>query len=215
MIKTTNFETKVFFEDAGKNLNVSEERKDLLYSIADKIVDELEDRDKINLNFICTHNSRRSQMAQVWTFYAIDYFKLNNIFAYSGGTETTAFHRNTVKCLQKTSFDFSVEDFSHQNPLYLISFKGSNKSIKGFSKLFDNEDNDYPYIAITTCDHADENCPFIPDALGRFHLPYTDPKVADNTDHQNEKYLETSKKIAGELYLVFEEVQRLTSEQSI
>ncbi|WP_299680773.1 hypothetical protein [uncultured Tenacibaculum sp.] len=211
MIKTTNFETKVFFEDAKKDLIVSEERKDLLYSIADKIVEELEDRDKINLNFICTHNSRRSQMAQVWSFFAIEYFKLDNIFAYSGGTETTAFHRNTVKCLQKTSFDFSVEDFSHQNPLYLISFIGSKKSIKGFSKTYDNENNDYPYLAITTCDDADENCPFIPDAIHRFHLPYTDPKVADNTDIQNEKYLETSKKIAGELFLVFEEVKRLLS----
>ncbi|SNR15230.1 low molecular weight phosphatase family protein [Tenacibaculum jejuense] len=211
MIKTTNFETKVFFEDARKDLIVSEERKDLLYSIADKIVEELEDRDKINLNFICTHNSRRSQMAQVWSFFATEYFKLENIFAYSGGTETTAFHRNTVKCLQKTSFDFSVEDFSHQNPLYLISFKGAKKTIKGFSKTYDNEDNDYPYIAITTCDHADENCPFIPDAIHRFHLPYTDPKVADNTDSQNEKYLETSKRIAGELFLIFEETKRLLS----
>jgi len=211
MIKTT-FKTKDFFEAAKNDLVISEDRKNLLYSIADKIVEELEDRDKINLNFICTHNSRRSQMAQVWSFYAIEYFELNNIFSYSGGTEVTAFHRNTVKCLQKTGFEFSVEDFSHQNPLYLITFKGAKKSIQGFSKTFDNQNNDYPYIAITTCDHADENCPFIPDAIHRFHLPYIDPKVADNTDLQNEKYLETSKTVAGELFLVFGEVRRIMNE---
>lgn len=209
MIKTTYTTTKDFFKNAKNDLLLTEERKELLFSIADTIIEEFEDRDKINLNFICTHNSRRSQMAQVWAFYAINYFQLKNIFPFSGGTEVTAFHRNTVKCLQKTGFEFNVDDFSHQNPRYLISFTGSKDSILGFSKTFDDENNDYPYIAITTCDSADENCPFIPDAIHRFHLPYTDPKTADNTDFQNEKYLATSKQIAGELFVVFEEVKRL------
>ncbi len=206
MIKTT-IETKDFFENAKKDLLISEERKDLLFKIADRITEELEDRDKINLNFICTHNSRRSQLAQVWSFFATEYFNLDNIYSFSGGTEATTFHRNTVKCLQKTDFDFNVDDFSHQNPQYLISFKGSKKTIKGFSKTFDNEINQYPYIALTTCNHADENCPFIPDAIERFHLPFTDPKAADNTENQNEKYLETSKHIAGEIFIIFEEVK--------
>ncbi len=212
MIKTT-IETKDFFENAKKDLLISEERKDLLFKIADKIIEELEDRDKINLNFICTHNSRRSQLAQVWSFFAAEYFNLDNIYSFSGGTETTAFHRNTVKCLQKTDFDFNVDDFSHQNPQYLISFKGSKKTIKGFSKTFDNEINQYPYIALTTCDHADENCPFIPDAIERFHLPYIDPKVADNTENQNAKYLKTSKHIAGEIFTIFEEVKNQINNQ--
>lgn len=207
MIKTTST-TRDFFESAREELTVSDERKDLLLSIATKIVDELEDRDKINLNFICTHNSRRSQMAQVWSFYASTYFSLDSIFSFSGGTEVTAFHRNTVKCLQKNGFEFNVDDFSHQNPRYLITFHGTKKSILGFSKTYDNPHNSYPYIAITTCNSADQNCPFIPDAIERFHLPYIDAKEADNTENQNEKYLETSKQIAGELFFVFEEVKK-------
>ena len=207
MIKTTST-TRDFFESAREELTLSDERKDLLLSIATKIVDELEDRDKINLNFICTHNSRRSQMAQVWSFYASTYFSLDSIFSFSGGTEVTAFHRNTVKCLQKNGFEFNVDDFSHQNPRYLITFHGTKKSILGFSKTYDNPHNSYPYIAITTCNSADQNCPFIPDAIERFHLPYIDPKEADNTENQNEKYLETSKQIAGELFFVFEEVKK-------
>ncbi|MFY7671719.1 hypothetical protein ACOSP6_11595 [Tenacibaculum sp. MEBiC06402] len=212
MIKTTNTTTRDFFELAGKELILSDSRKDLLLSIADKIIQEIEDRDKINLNFICTHNSRRSQMAQVWSFFASTYFGLDFIFSFSGGTEVTAFHRNTVKCLQKNGFEFNVEDFSHQNPRYLISFYGTKKTILGFSKTYDNPHNNYPYIALTTCDSADENCPFIPDAIARFHLPYVDPKVADNTEHQNEKYLETSKQIAGELYFIFEEISKNLNE---
>lgn len=212
MIKTTKVTTKDFFISAKNDLVITEERKELLLTIADKIIDEYEDRDKVNLNFICTHNSRRSQMAQVWSFYAISYFKLRNIFSFSGGTEVTAFHRNTVKCLQRTGFEFNVVDFSHQNPRYLISFKGTKQSTIGFSKTYDHENNEYPYIAITTCNSADENCPFIPDAIDRFHLPYTDPKQADGTEDQNTSYLDTSKQIAGEIFFIFEEVNRVISE---
>lgn len=211
MINTQKITPKKFFEEAKANLSISDERLNLLTNIADKIVDEFEEREKININFVCTHNSRRSQMAQVWAFFAIEYFNLTNIFSFSGGTEVTAFHRNTVKSLQKSGFEFNVVDFSHQNPRYLISFKGSNKSLLGFSKLYDNEENSYPYIIVTTCDSADQNCPFIPDAIHRFHLPFVDPKLSDGTELQLETYLQTSKKIAGELFVVFNEVKNQLS----
>lgn len=207
MINTKNINTKVFFEEARKEMIITNDRKKLLLSIADSIFDEYLDKDKINLNFICTHNSRRSQLAQVWSFFAIEYFSLKNIFTYSGGTETTSFHRNTVKCLQKTGFNFNVVDFSHQNPRYLISFEGTKKSILGFSKIYDHPQNSYPFIAITTCNSADKDCPFIPETTERFHLPYKDPKASDNTDLTEETYLQTSKQIAGELYFIFEEIK--------
>ncbi|KAB1154696.1 hypothetical protein F7018_14325 [Tenacibaculum aiptasiae] len=207
MIKTKNISTKTFFEEARKETIINNDRLNLIGDIAHTIIDEFNDREKINLNFICTHNSRRSQLAQVWSFYAIEYFNLKNIFTYSGGTEITAFHRNTVKCLQKTGFNFNIIDFSHQNPRYLISFQGTKKSILGFSKTYDHSSNSFPYIAITTCDSADENCPFIPDAISRFHLPFTDPKISDNTDLMEETYLNTSKQIAGEVFYIFETIK--------
>ncbi len=206
MIKSENVTTKLFFENAKKDIQISKERLVLLNTIADKITNELEDRNKVNLNFICRHNSRRSQLGQVWSFYASEYFKINNIFSFSGGTEVTAFHRNTVKTLQKVGFEFNIIDFSHQNPKYLISFKETKKNILGFSKKFDNEDNNYPYIAITTCDDAYENCPFIPDALARFHLPYKEPKTADNSPLQNEKQLGINQQVAAEMFIIFKEV---------
>lgn len=207
MIKTKNIGTKIFFEEASKEITISNERKELLISISDIIFNEYLERDKINLNFICTHNSRRSQFAQVWSFYAAEYFELTNIFTFSGGTEATMFHRNTVKSLQKVGFTFSVVDFSHQNPRYLISYEGTKKSILGFSKVYDHPQNSYPFIAITTCDSAHENCPFIPDAIERFHLPYNDPGAYDNTEKTEEVYLQTSKQIAAEMFFIFSEIK--------
>ncbi|SEC90388.1 arsenate reductase [Tenacibaculum sp. MAR_2009_124] len=212
MISSKNINTKVFFENAKNSLRLTEEREDLLLEIADTISDEYFDREKVNINFICTHNSRRSQFAQVWSYFAANYFELSNFSTFSGGTEATAFHRNTVRALQYAGFEFNVEDFSHQNPKYLISFRGSKSPLSAFSKTFENPINEFPYIAITTCDSADEKCPFIPDATHRFHLPYSDPKSSDSKDNTKETYIATSKQIAGEVYFIFEEIKRQISE---
>ncbi|QNM86742.1 hypothetical protein H9W90_06395 [Polaribacter pectinis] len=210
MIKTSTISTENFFKSALKNTKLEETRKSLLGKIAKEIANEYAKNERVNLNFICTHNSRRSQLGQVWSFFAANYFDLN-IRAYSGGTEVTAFHRNTVKTLQKVGFTFDLVDFSHQNPKYLISYNGSKKSILGFSKRFDNPANPEPFIAITTCNNADTNCPFIPTASHRFHLPFVDPKASDDTDHKEETYLKTNRQIAGEVFYIFSEIKKLTS----
>ncbi|MGB0878988.1 MAG: hypothetical protein ACPGTO_00290 [Polaribacter sp.] len=205
-MSTSTISTKKFFETAKNDVFIDEERKTLLKKVAEKIASEYIKNKSVNLNFICTHNSRRSQLGQVWSFFATDYFNLQ-INAFSGGTEVTAFHKNTVKTLQQASFIFDIEEFSHQNPKYLISFENSTKATLGFSKVFDDAHNKQPFIAITTCNHADENCPFIPTASHRFHLPFVDPKHADNSDLQDETYLKTNKQIAAEVFYIFSEVK--------
>jgi arsenate reductase len=210
MIKTSAISTENFFKNAINLVIIDSERKKLLSKIANQIAEEYNKKGDVNLNFICTHNSRRSQLGQVWSYFAANYFALN-INSFSGGTEVTAFYRNTVKTLQKVGFNFQVADFSHQNPKYVISFNGSEKSILGFSKRYDHPNNVNPFIAITTCNNADTNCPFIPEALYRFHLPFVDPKFSDGTNEQDATYLKTSKQIAAEVFTIFNEVKKLTS----
>jgi arsenate reductase len=207
MISTPDINTKDFFEKAIEETVLSTERKDLLANIAEKIANEYTLNKKVNLNFICTHNSRRSQLGQVWSFYAANYFNVPTINSFSGGTEATAFYKNTVKTLQKVGFNFDVVEFSHENPKYAISFENSTNSILGFSKVFDNIQNPQPFIAITTCNNADTNCPFIPTAIDRFHLPFVDPKFSDGSQEQDEIYLKTNKQIAAEVNFIFSEVK--------
>ncbi|WP_299669027.1 hypothetical protein [uncultured Polaribacter sp.] len=208
MLKTAPISTENFFKQSLKKVKLSEDRKQLLNTISEKVAAAYTKHGIVNLNFICTHNSRRSQLGQVWAFYAAHFFNLH-INSFSGGTEVTAFYRNTVKTLQKVGFDFQLADFSHQNPKYLISFKGSKKTILGFSKRFDNIENCTPFIAITTCNNADKNCPFIPTALERFHLPFEDPKTSDGTSEQTATYLKTNLQIAAEVYFIFDKIKKL------
>ena len=203
MLQTKSINTKVFFNLAFEKLKIEPNRFQLLNEIALQIVKEYKKTNKVNLNYICTHNSRRSQLSQVWSDYASNYYNLNTVSSFSGGTAVTAFYRNTVKTLQEVGFIFKIEEFFHQNPKYSISYEGCKRSIKGFSKLYDDKENKKPYIAITTCSNADENCPFIPDALYRFHLPFVDPKSSDGSKNQAETYLETNKQIAGEIHTIF------------
>lgn len=207
MIKTGAINTKEFFENAIKERYISEERELLLSKIVDEIVKIYKQDGKVNLNFICTHNSRRSQLGQVWGFFAADYFDLN-IFSFSGGTEVTAFYRNTVQTLRNVGFTFNVQEFSHQNPVYQISFQETENFVLGFSKTYDHSINESPFIAITTCDSADANCPFIPEASARFHLPFVDPKFSDGTDEQERVYLDTNRDVASEVYTIFSKVKQ-------
>jgi len=208
MTQAVKIPTKLFFQQALENLVLDDQRTALLQTIAKSIVQLISEKRKINLNFICTHNSRRSQFAQVWAHYAIQFFDIRNCRSFSGGTEETAFFRNTVKSLQDVGFNFHLTRFSHQNPTYEIIYDDCKKPIIGFSKLYDNKVNNQPFIAITTCSNADKNCPFIPEATHRFHLPFTDPKKFDNSFDKSEKYLETSKQIAGELHYIFLQVKK-------
>lgn len=210
MVFTSSISAENFFKQAPKKVSLKEDRKILLLKISEKIAKEYTKSEVVNLNFICTHNSRRSQLGQVWAFYAANYFNLN-INSFSGGTEITAFYRNTVKTLQKVGFDFQVDDFSHQNPKYLVSFKGSKKAIICYSKRFDDVINKQPFIAITTCNNADKNCPFIPTALERFHLPFVDPKFSDGTKEQSEVYLKTNQQIAAEIFFIFNAIKKIIS----
>ena len=209
MIETDSIDTNQFFNKSIKNLKISSTRLELLKSIAYFITSELKKDKKINLNFICTHNSRRSQLAQVWSHFSAHYYKIKNVESFSGGTAVTAFFRNTVKTLQEVGFQIQISEFSHRNPEYVITYKDCTNPIIGFSKLYDNDFNKKPYIAITTCSNTDENCPFIPDAINRFHVPFNDPKTFDNSLYQAEKYLEANTQIAGEIHYIYKLIKQL------
>ncbi|GGF79961.1 low molecular weight phosphatase family protein [Wenyingzhuangia marina] len=198
---------KDFFERAIRNTKLDIQRETLLENIANKIAKTILKKGEVNINFICTHNSRRSQFAQIWAYFAMEYYGINNGFSFSSGTSATTFYTSTLKALEESGFKFSLEEFSHKNPKYIINYNGAKKEILGYSKVVEDPINKTPFIAITTCGNADENCPVILEVSARFHLPYKDPKWSDDEDNEKEIYLNTSKIIAGEMGILFKKVK--------
>jgi arsenate reductase len=187
---------------------ITEERKKTLQPLIDFIQSKVSDNLQIRLNFICTHNSRRSHLAQVWAQTAAYYFEVKNIFCYSGGTETTALFPRVVETLKESGF--TIEMLSEgNNPVYAIKFAATQSPVIGFSKTYDSVFNpESNFAAIMTCSQADSGCPFIAGAEKRIPITFEDPKAFDNSLQQTEKYHERSLQIATEMFYVFSEIKK-------
>jgi arsenate reductase len=197
-------------EKTIKNLDpetIPEERKAILKPLTDFIQSKVSKNQEIRINFICTHNSRRSHLSQVWAQTMANYFNLRNVFCYSGGTEATALFPVAAETLQNSGF--LVQAISEgQNPVYSIKYADSEHPIIGFSKKLDDDFNPKSgFAAIMTCDSANEACPFVPGAEKRIPITFEDPKAFDNTPQQAEKYKERSLQIATELLYVFSQIK--------
>jgi arsenate reductase len=188
--------------------NIPAERKDILLPLVVFIQNRVNTLQEIRLNFICTHNSRRSHLAQVWAQTAAAHFGIKNVSCYSGGTEATALFLVVAKTLEESGF--KVEALSEgKNPIYSIKFASNEHSILGFSKSFDaNFNPESEFAAIMTCSQADEGCPFIAGAEKRIPITYDDPKAFDNTPQQLKKYQERSVQIATEMFYVFSQINK-------
>jgi arsenate reductase len=177
---------------------IPENRKVILDKFKDYIQNKLEIGETPRLNFICTHNSRRSQFSQIWAQTAAAFFAID-VECFSGGVELTAFNERAVASILRCGF--KVEKEGEINPKYSVYYDTKSKPIVAFSKLFD--DTPSPFAAVMTCAHADENCPFIPAAECRIPVRYDDPKAFDDTALEAEKYDERSIQIASEMFYVF------------
>jgi len=178
------------------------ERKLLLEKISAYIKGKAANKETSNLVYVCTHNSRRSHLGQVWAAVAAAYYGVEKIKTYSGGTEATAFNPNAIKALASAGFDVKKTSES-KNPVYEVYF--SERSFTTcFSKVYNDAENpSQNFAAIMTCSDAEENCPFIPGCELRIGTTYNDPKAFDNTILQDEKYTERSNQIAMECLYVF------------
>ena len=201
------------FENLSKTIKlvaeipVSEERKEILNALVDYIQSKVTNHEEVRLNFICTHNSRRSHLSQIWAQTMAFHFGIKNVFCYSGGTEATAMFPKVGETLQNQGFQ--IEKLSEEkNPVYAVKFDKNEHSLICFSKVFDATFNPQSHFAaIMTCSQADEGCPFIAGAEKRLPIRYDDPKAFDGTEFMNAKYAERSFEIASEMHYVFSQIK--------
>ena len=185
---------------------IAASRKPVLNELVKYINSKRASESEVHLNFICTHNSRRSQFCQIWAETASAFYN-KKVYSYSGGLEITEFNINAVNTIKKCGFD--VIKSGSKNPTYDLYYSDNRmKSISVFSKLYNDPVNKAnSFAAVTTCSGAEENCPFILNAEKRIFLQYNDPKSFDSSHNKIEKYYECSLQIASELFYVFRNVE--------
>ena len=187
---------------------IPEERKAVLQPLINYIQSKVEKNQSIRLNFICTHNSRRSHLSQVWAQTMAYHFGIKNLYCYSGGTEATAMFSKVVETLN--NHGFQIQKLSEtENPVYAVKYAQNESAIICFSKEYNNEFNPKnEFAAIMTCSNADEGCPLVFGAEARFPIKYEDPKVSDNTAEQTQVYKNRSLQIAAEMFYVFSLIKK-------
>ncbi len=186
---------------------ITEDRKNALQVLIEFINKKQREGLASRLNFICTHNSRRSHLSQIWAQTMAHHFNVNQVFCYSGGTEATAMFPMVGQVLEKTGFE--IRQLSEgSNPVYGIKFAANEAPVIAFSKAYDDPFNpNSDFAAVMTCTQADAGCPVVLSAEQRIAITYEDPKLFDNSPQQEEKYLARSLQIAAEMKYVFSNIK--------
>ncbi|GAB2795791.1 protein-tyrosine-phosphatase [Rhabdobacter roseus] len=193
---------RTYFESLDVS-TLSDERRAVLAPLTKYLQEKIDRAEPVQLTFICTHNSRRSHLGQVWAQVAAHYYQVPAVRCYSGGTETTACNPRTVVALERAGL--AVRRTSEgENPTYEMRYAEAAPPMVAFSKVYDEVPNPTAHFAaIMTCSQAEQNCPFIPGAERRIPVMYQDPKEADDTPAESTIYDARCRQIATEMKYVF------------
>jgi arsenate reductase len=198
-----------YVDEVAQDVNaVPPERKAVLDEIANTISARLEAGKPAHLTFICTHNSRRSHMSQIWAQTAAYYYDLDQVSAYSGGTEVTACNCRTITAMRRVGFDIN-DATAGDNPIYLVKYAEDRPAIRAYSKLYNADSNPKSdFIALMTCSSADKSCPIVKGSVARYPIHYVDPRLCDDTPTETTAYNERCREIAREMFYIMSQVQR-------
>jgi hypothetical protein len=187
---------------------VPAERREVLDQITASIMGQLKSGKEAQLTFICTSNSRRSHMSQIWAQTAAYYYGLDRVSAYSGGTEATACNCRTVAAMRRVGF--SIEDATTgDNPVYVVKYAEDRPPIRAYSKLYNADTNPkHDFIALMTCSVADKSCPVVAGAISRYAIHYVDPRLCDDTPTETTAYNERCREIAREMFYIMAGVRK-------
>lgn len=184
------------------------ERKAALEQVAAYVGERISAGQGAHLTFICTHNSRRSHMSQIWAQTGAQWYGVPSVHTYSGGTEATAFNPRAVAALTRAGFEITTQD-SSKNPVYNVRMVADGEAMTAFSKVYNQPPNPAEqYCAVMTCSSADAACPIVFGSDRRVSVTYEDPKDFDGTANETAAYDERCRQISREMLYLFSRVEK-------
>ena len=179
---------------------IGNKRKGELQQLSDVIKAAKSQFGDAKIIVICTHNSRRSHLGQIWLQVATSFYNIDGVEVYSGGTEATEFNSRMIKALSNAGFHITKKTET-SNPEYTIQFFEEKERLESyFSKQLNDKVNPQQnFIAIMVCDSADTACPVVVGCFKRLSLPYKDPKDFDDSPEESKAYTDKVKEIGREM----------------
>jgi len=192
----------------GEFDEIPEERRKELEEVADWVGGQRKAGKPARLTFVCTHNSRRSHLSQLWAQVGVHHYGVDGVETFSGGIEATACNIRTVRALRRAGMAV-VDSSGGKNPVYLVQFAEEVPPMQVFSKKYDAAGNPKEgFAAVMTCDHADQNCPVVIGAEGRFPVHFRDPKESDDSPEEETTYDERCAQVAREMFYLMSRVEK-------
>ena len=114
--------------------------------------------ERVNILYLCTGNSCRSQMAEGWTRHVGG----GRVDVQSAGIEAHGKNPRAIAVMDEAGIDIS----------------GQESTIVNDAMLRDAD------LVVTVCGHADELCPVLPPMVEKVHWPLTDPAQAIGTEEE-------------------------------
>lgn len=197
-----------YLEDRSMEFDrIPPERAVLLMRLAQRVHQELCEHDRVRLVFVCTHNARRSLMAQLLAAAAATQAGVAGVETFSGGTEATAPSPGAVAALGRAGFEIERTDGGASPVRHARFAEGLPPAVCSSKRLDEPPNPTEGFVAVLTCTEADGACPAVPGAAARFAIPYDDPKASDGTPDEAATYDERCRQIAREMLFVFSQVR--------
>ena len=114
--------------------------------------------DPVNVLFLCTGNSCRSQIAEGWARHIGG----DAVSVESAGIEAHGKNPRAIAVMREAGIDIAGQE----------------------STIVDDHMLQRADIVVTVCGHADEQCPVLPPGVTKLHWPLTDPAKATGSDEQ-------------------------------
>lgn len=114
--------------------------------------------DKMNLLFLCTGNSCRSQMAEGWGRH----FAGERLAVQSAGIEAHGKNPRAIAVMAEAGIDIAGQESTRVTPAMIAAAD----------------------VVVTVCGHADEHCPALPATVRKIHWPLNDPAKATGSEEE-------------------------------
>ena len=191
--------------------NVPDSTQEQLKVAGTYIINRLNNGQIASISFVCEHNSRKSHLGQIWTTLATQYYQLDHVKCYSGGTTPTYVNQRIINALGNTGIQISEKGIAGHGPKYLLDYGKSSRGFEIFSKRFDHPMNpDTNYLAISLCLNPDECCPISYGADKQLSIPYEDLQPFGNTPLESAKYDEQCRMVARDMFYMMDFVKTNT-----
>ena len=112
----------------------------------------------MNILFLCTGNSCRSQMAEGWTKALAN----DDVMVQSAGIQAHGKNPRAIAVMAEAGIDISGQESTRVDDAMLQAAD----------------------LVVTVCGHADEHCPVLPPGTRKEHWPLEDPAKATGSEEE-------------------------------